>query len=264
MPDTTSSSQNNHTPCAFITGATAGFGLATARVFAQNGWSLIITGRRTERLDALAADLQQAHGAAVHTHTLDVRDADAVQQCFATLPAAFQNFSVLINNAGLALGTDPSDQAQLQDWQTMIDTNVSGLVAVTHAALPFLKRNTPATIVNLASIASNWPYPGSHVYGASKAFVAQFSRNLRCDLAGKGVRVTSLEPGLAESEFSLVRFKGDAERARKLYAGAHAIQSEDIASIIWWLANQPAHLNINSLEVMPQTQAWNSFQVVKN
>lgn len=259
-----SDSITNDSPCVLITGATAGFGLATARVFAHNGWNVIVTGRRTARLDALAAELQQTHGVEVYAHTLDVRDAAAVQHCFATLPITFQNFSVLVNNAGLALGTDPSDQAELQDWQTMIDTNVSGLVTVTHAALPFLQRNTPATIVNLASIASNWPYPSSHVYGASKAFVAQFSRNLRCDLAGKGVRVTSLEPGLAESEFSLVRFKGDAERAKQLYAGAHAIQSEDIANIIWWLASQPAHLNINSLEVMPQTQAWSAFQVVKD
>jgi len=249
------------TQCVLITGATAGFGLATAKLFAAKGWRLILTGRREERLTALKDELSSQCD--VHCITLDVRDSDAVIQAMSELPEAFKDVSVLVNNAGLALGTDPSYEAKLSDWQTMIDTNVTGLVNVTHALLPTLMQQTPATVINLSSIAANWPYPGSHVYGASKAFVRQFSHNLRCDLAGKGVRVTSLEPGMAESEFSLVRFGGDKEKADQLYKGANAIQPEDIANIIYWLATQPAHLNINSLEVMPASQAWNNFQVVK-
>ncbi|TCS42366.1 SDR family oxidoreductase [Reinekea marinisedimentorum] len=248
--------------CVLITGATAGFGLATAKRFAAEGWKLVLTGRRQERLDALQEELSSQ--CEVHCIKLDVRDSDSVSAAMQQLPEAFQSVSVLVNNAGLALGTDPCYQAKLSDWQTMIDTNVTGLVNVTHALLPLLMKQTPATVINLSSIAANWPYPGSHVYGASKAFVRQFSHNMRCDLAGKGVRVTSLEPGLAESEFSLVRFGGDKEKADQLYKGANAIQPEDIANIIYWVATQPAHLNINSLEVMPASQAWNSFQVVKD
>jgi sulfoacetaldehyde reductase len=247
--------------CILITGATAGFGLATARLFADRGWRLVLTGRRAERLAVLKNELENL--TPVHCITLDVRDNDAVMRAIAQLPEAFSDVSVLVNNAGLALGTDPAYQAKLSDWQTMIDTNVTGLVNVTHAMLPLLMKQTPATVVNLSSIAANWPYPSSHVYGASKAFVRQFSYNLRCDLAGKGVRVTSLEPGMAESEFSLVRFKGDKMKADALYKGANAIKPEDIAHIIEWIVTQPAHLNINSLEVMPASQAWNNFQVVR-
>lgn len=245
-----------------ITGATAGFGLATAQLFAKQGWQLILTGRRGERLAALAKELGES--TAVHCITLDVRDNEAVKQAIGELPEPFRDVSVLVNNAGLALGTDPCFEAKLSDWQTMIDTNVTGLVNMTHAVLPLLMQQTPATVINLSSIAASWPYPGSHVYGASKAFVKQFSLNMRCDLAGKGVRVTSLEPGLAESEFSLVRFGGDQQKCEQLYRGANAIQPEDIANIIYWVATQPAHLNINRLEVMPSSQAWNSLNVVKS
>lgn len=249
------------TQCVFITGATSGFGEASARRFAKAGAKLILTGRRFERLAALADELSPL--CEVHIATLDVRDADAVAKMVEDLPEAFSQPTVLVNNAGLAKGTDPSYAAKLEDWQVMIDTNVTGLVNVTHALLPRLMQSPGASVVNLASIASNWPYPGSHVYGASKAFVAQFSRNLRCDLAGKGVRVTSLEPGLSESEFSLVRFDGDQDKYQQLYGGANALQPEDIAELIFWLANQPPHININSLEVMPTSQAWNNFNVVK-
>jgi len=192
-----------------------------------------------------------------------VRDSEAVTTFSEQIPAEFKEIGILVNNAGLALGTQPADQAALSDWHTMIDTNVTGLVNVTHSLLPILREQPCASIINLASIAANWAYPGSHVYGASKAFVAQFSRNLRCDFAGTGIRVTSLEPGLSESEFSLVRFNGDQEKYNQIYNNAKALQPEDIANIIFWIAEQPAHININSLEVMPTSQAWDNFKIIK-
>jgi len=248
-------------PIVLITGATAGFGLATAKKFAKHGYPIIITGRREERLIALKEALTPL--TKVHYATLDVRDSEAVEAFTQALPDDFKNVAILVNNAGLALGTEPADKAALSDWHTMIDTNVTGLVNVTHALLPALRAQPSSTIINLASIAGNWPYPGSHVYGASKAFVAQFSRNLRCDFAGTGIRVTSLEPGMAESEFSLVRFKGDEDKYKQVYSGMTALQSEDIADIIFWIAEQPAHININSLEVMPTSQAWDNFKVIR-
>ena len=249
------------TNCVFITGATAGFGLATAKRFAQEGWRLILTGRREERLNQLKDELSKS--CEVHCIALDVRDNDAVVNAIKNLPAEFSDINVLVNNAGLALGTDPCDEAKLEDWHTMIDTNVTGLVNVTHALLPSLTKQTASTVVNLSSIAANWPYPGSHVYGATKSFVRQFSHNMRCDLARKGVRITSLEPGMAESEFSLVRFGGDQSKADNVYKGMEPLLPEDIADIIYWIATQPAHININSLEVMPVSQAWSNFQVNK-
>ncbi|MGR5063364.1 SDR family NAD(P)-dependent oxidoreductase [Photobacterium sp. DNB22_13_2] len=248
-------------PTVFITGATSGFGLATARHFARQGYALIITGRREERLRTLTDELSEY--TSVYHAQMDVRDAQQVQQVITDLPSAFRQIEVLVNNAGLALGASPADQAKLSDWHTMIDTNVTGLVNVTHALLPILKQQTKASIINLASIAANWAYPGSHVYGASKAFVAQFSRNLRSDFAGTGVRVTSLEPGLSESEFSLIRFEGDQGKYNAIYEQANPLQPEDIAEIIGWIAEQPAHININSLEVMPTSQAWDNFKVIK-
>lgn len=247
---------------ALITGATAGFGLATARLLAKQRYQLILTGRRSERLQALYEELSPL--TPVHITTLDVRDNQAVLEIVNELPESFRNIELLVNNAGLALGAEPAWQADLADWHTMIDTNVTGLVNVTHALLPILMQQPVATVINLASIASNWPYPGSHVYGASKAFVAQFSRNLRSDLAGSSVRVTSLEPGISETEFSLVRFKGDQARSDALYKGANPILPQDIANIVLWIAQQPAHLNINSIEVMPSTQAWDNFKVVRH
>lgn len=254
-------SQSTINKSVLITGATSGFGLAAAKKFAQEGWNLILTGRRQERLISLADELSKL--TLVYIVTLDVRNSEEVTAFVENLPDAFMNIQTLVNNAGLALGTDPSYTAKLSDWHTMIDTNVIGLVNVTHAILPLIVNKEGATIINLASIAANWPYPGSHVYGASKAFVAQFSRNIRADVAGKGVRVTSLEPGLSESEFSLVRFGGDQKKYDSLYKGAQAIQPEDIANIMFWIASQPPHININSLEVMPTSQAWNNFNVIK-
>ncbi len=248
------------TNTVFITGATSGFGRATARVFAAAGWSVILTGRRTERLEALADELSSQ--CPVWFGTLDVRDAAAVQKLVADLPEGFRNVKALINNAGLALAPQPAQQVALEDWHVMIDTNIKGLVNVTHTLLPTLiATGKGASIINIGSIAGQWPYPGSHVYGASKAFVKQFSYNLRCDLQGTGVRVTDLAPGIAETEFTLVRTKGDRAANDKLYRGTTPLSAEDIAEQIFYVATLPDHMNINRLEVMPVRQAWSSFAI---
>ncbi|MBD1551772.1 SDR family oxidoreductase [Pseudomonas typographi] len=247
----------------FITGATSGFGEACARRFAAAGWSLVLTGRREERLQALASELAQQ--VEVLPLVLDVRDRAAMERAIDGLPAGFEKLTGLINNAGLALGTDPAPKCDLDDWETMVDTNVKGLIYATRLLLPrLIAHGRGASIVNLGSVAGNYPYPGSHVYGASKAFVGQFSLNLRCDLQGTGVRVTNLEPGLCESEFSLVRFGGDQSKYDATYAGAEPVQPQDIADTIFWIMNQPAHININRLEVMPVSQSWAGFAIERN
>lgn len=243
----------------FITGATAGFGAACARRFAAAGWNLVLTGRRAERLEALKAEL--APKCAVHTVTLDVRDREAVLAAVADLPAPFSTVHSLINNAGLALGLGPAQECDLDQWDQMIDTNVKGFAYVARALLPKLIEVGEGTVVNLSSVAAKWPYPGGNVYGGTKAFVRQFSYNLRCDLVGTGVRVTSIEPGMAESEFSLVRFQGDAERAAKVYAGTESLTPDDIAETIFWVCTLPKHVNVNCLEIMPTIQSWQPFHV---
>lgn len=247
------------TNIVFITGATSGFGRATARRFAKAGWKLILTGRRTERLEELKQELSQVP---VHIITLDVRDADAVKKAVAELPTEFKQIKALINNAGLALAPEPAQKVALEDWHTMIDTNVTGLVNITHTLLPTLiTTGAGASIINLGSIAGQWPYPGSHVYGASKAFVKQFSYNLRCDLVGTGVRVTDIAPGLAETEFTLVRTKGDQKASDNLYRGTSPLQAEDIAEQIYHIATLPDHINYNRVEIMPVRQAWSAFTI---
>ncbi|HDZ47369.1 hypothetical protein LCGC14_0056630 [marine sediment metagenome] len=247
-------------PSVLITGATSGFGKAAAQRFAKAGWSLILTGRRQERLDALEKELSQQ--VPVLTIALDVRDSDAVTTAISGLPEAFLPLTCLINNAGLALAPEPAQKVALQDWHTMIDTNITGLVNVTHAALPLLLKNSEgASILNLGSVAGQWPYPGGHVYGASKAFVQQFSYNLRCDLLGTGVRVTDLAPGMAETEFTLVRTKGNQAASDALYRGTSPLQAEDIAEQLFYLATLPPHININRLEIMPVRQAWSAFAI---
>ncbi|MCE3026962.1 SDR family NAD(P)-dependent oxidoreductase [Salinicola sp. DM10] len=244
----------------FITGATSGFGRAAARRFAEAGWALVLAGRRQARLEALAQELSSR--VEVHTLVLDVRDDQAVRQAIEALPEPFERVRALINNAGLALAPEPAQRVKLADWHTMIDTNITGLINVTHALLPTLiETGAGASIVNVGSIAGQWPYPGSHVYGASKAFVQQFSYNLRCDLQGSGVRVTDLAPGLAETEFTLVRTGGDQAASDALYRGTTALSAEDIAEQMFYLATLPAHININRLEVMPTRQAWSAFAV---
>jgi len=250
-------------PIAMITGATSGFGRAAARRFADAGWSLILTGRRQERLDALEQEL--AERVEVLTLTLDVRDAEAVKQAVESLPEAFRGVTCLVNNAGLALAPQPSQQVDLTDWHTMIDTNVTGLVNVTHTMLPLLiATGAGASIINIGSAAAKWPYAGGHVYGATKAFVEQFSYNLRCDLQGTGVRVTDIAPGLAETEFTLVRTKGDEAASEALYGDTTPLQAEDVAEQIVHVATLPAHININFLEIMPTRQSWSPTHVERD
>lgn len=245
---------------AFITGATSGFGLATARKLARNGWRLVLAGRRSDRLAEISTELQELSD--VHAMTLDVCDIAQVKKIPELLPEAFRDIGLLVNNAGLALGTEPADRCDLDDWERMVQTNVMGLAAVTRSLLPTLIRaGAGSSIVNLGSIAGRWPYPGGNVYCGTKAFVEQFSLSLRCDLAGTGVRVTNLAPGLSESEFTLVRTGGNQAAYDDLYKGADPIQPNDVADMVVWIATQPAHLNINQIEVMPVSQAWSPFSV---
>ncbi len=248
---------DTHAPrTALITGATAGFGRAAARRFIAAGWQVIATGRRADRLDALRAEL----GDALHPACFDVRDETAMRAALDALPERFRGIDLLVNNAGLAQGTKPAQDALLSDWKTMIDTNVTALVTLTHALLPTLVARKGA-IVNISSVAGVYPYPGGNTYGGTKAFVSQFSLGLRSDLHGTGVRVTSIEPGMAETEFTVVRTHGDQGASDKLYAGAHPMTAEDIAEAIFWVATLPPHLNINRLELMPTSQSFAGFQV---
>jgi 3-hydroxy acid dehydrogenase / malonic semialdehyde reductase len=236
-----------------ITGATSGFGEATARLFAANGWKLILTGRRQERLAKLQSELGGPEQ--VHFCCFDITDRKAVEQAFNTLPDAFSNIDVLMNNAGLALGLEPADQTELDDWDQMVDTNIKGLMYCTRIALPKMKQQGAGYIINIGSIAGNWPYPGGNVYCASKAFVRQFSLAIRADLLGTGIRVTNIEPGNAETEFSMVRFKDDEQRAEGVYQKTVALTAQDIADTVLWLANTPPHVNVTTMEVMPTEQA---------
>lgn len=237
----------------FITGASAGFGAAMARRFAREGASLVLAARRKDKLQSLAAGM----GVPTHLLELDVRDRKAVEQAVAGLPAAFAGVDLLINNAGLALGLGPAQQASLDDWETMVDTNIKGLMTLTRALLPGMVARGRGHIINLGSIAAEWPYPGGNVYGATKAFVRQFSLNLRADLLGTPLRVTDVEPGMCGgTEFSQVRFGGDEARAAKVYEGATPLTAEDIADTVHWIATRPAHVNINTISMMPVGQAF--------
>jgi NADP-dependent 3-hydroxy acid dehydrogenase YdfG len=237
-----------------ITGATSGFGRACAELFSAQGWQLILTGRRRERLDALQAELGDSVRLII---PLDVRLREQVSAELEGL----KDVDVLLNNAGLALGLEPSWEVDINDWDTMVDTNIKGLMYCTRALLPQMVARNRGDIINIGSTAGSWPYPGGNVYGGTKAFVQQFSRNLRADLLGTKVRVTNLAPGMAESEFSNVRFKGDDAAADKVYAGAEPLRPEDIAEIVYWIVSRPPHVNINALEVMPVDQAWGPLAV---
>jgi len=243
----------------FITGASSGFGAAAARRFAQDGAKLVLCARRTERLQALKDELSAL--VPVHVLALDVRDRQAVADAFASLPADFAAIDVLVNNAGLALGLENAPKADLDDWDAMIDTNIKGLTYCTRAALPGMVERHRGHIINIGSVAGTYPYPGGNVYGGTKAFVEQFSLNLRAELLGAGVRVTVIEPGMCETEFSVVRFKGDEGKADTVYAGMTPLSADDIAGCIHWVAALPAHVNINILEVMPTEQANGGFAV---
>lgn len=241
-----------------ITGASAGFGAAMARKFVQTGHKVIAAARRTERLDALAKEL----GENLLPVALDVTSKSSIDQALASLPADWQNIDVLINNAGLALGLEPAHEAHLSDWDTMIATNCTGLVTITRALLPRMVARGAGLVINLGSVAGAYPYPGGNVYGATKAFVDQFTLNLRADLVGTGVRATNIAPGMSGgTEFSNVRFKGDDTAAAKVYQGAAALTPEDVAEAAWWVANLPPHVNINGIEMMPTCQGFSPFTI---
>lgn len=242
-----------------ITGATSGFGRAAVERFHGAGWRVVATGRRAERLDALADALGRER---LHTAAFDIRDEAAMRAALDALPADFRAVDVLVNNAGLALGTAPAQRADLAQWKQMIDTNVTALATLTHALLPTLIERRGA-ILNISSVAATYPYTGGNVYGGTKAFVSQFSLGLRSDLHGTGVRVTSIEPGMAETEFTLVRTRGDQAASDTLYQGADPIRPEDIAETLFWIATLPPHLNINRIEVMPVRQSFAGFQVAR-
>ena len=243
----------------FITGASAGFGAACARLFATEGNRLVLTARRIEPLLKLQDDLSGT--VEVHIIPLDVRDREAVQGAIESLPERFRDIDVLLNNAGLARGLEPAHQVNLDDWETMVDTNIKGLMYCTRFVLSGMVARNRGHIVNISSVAGTWPYPGGNVYGGTKAFVTQFSRNLRCDLSGTKVRVTCIQPGMAETEFSKVRFNGDEVKAAGVYQGTVPLRAEDIAETVRWVVSQPPHVNINALEVMSIDQTWGPFAI---
>lgn len=247
------------TRTVLITGATSGIGEAAAHAFAKAGWRVIATGRRAERLDALVAALGADK---VHPAVFDICDEAARDAALEALPDAFRDIDLLINNAGLALGTKPADQANVDQWKTMIATNVTALVSLTHKMLPGLIARKGA-VINISSVAATYPYTGGNVYGGTKAFVEQFSLGLRSDLHGKGVRVTSIEPGMIETEFTLVRTAGDQAASDTLYDGADPMTGADLAATLLWIAELPPHLNINRLEIMPVSQSFAGFQVAR-
>ncbi len=244
----------------FVTGASAGFGAAIARRFAADGAKLVIAGRRSDRLAALQKELGRA--TQVHLLKLDVRERESVERAVKDLPKEFAQIDLLVNNAGLALGLEPAHRADLDDWDQMVDTNIKGLMYVTRAVLPGMVERDRGHIVNIGSTAGAWPSPGGNVYGGTKAFVRQFSLNLRADLIGTCVRVTDVAPGLAGgTEFSQVRFHGDEGKAEKVYAGTEPLTAEDIADAVHWVATRPAHVNVNSIELMPVYQAFGPLSV---
>ena len=244
----------------FVTGASAGFGAAIARRFVADGARVVATARRLDRLHALREEL----GPKLLPIELDVRDNAAVERAVAALPAEFAEIDLLVNNAGLALGLQPAHKTDLADWERMVDTNIKGLMYCTRAVLPGMVARDRGHVVNLGSVAGEWPYPGGNVYGGTKAFVRQFSLNLKADLIGTRVRVSEIEPGMAESEFSLVRFGGDAEKAKAVYAGTQPLTPEDIADTVHWIASRPAHVNINTISLMPTCQAFSPFAVKRS
>jgi 3-hydroxy acid dehydrogenase / malonic semialdehyde reductase len=244
----------------FVTGASSGFGAAITRRFATAGARVVATARRSDRLKDLAGEL----GPRVLPVTLDVRDRDAVAGAVAGLPAEFAEIDVLVNNAGLALGLSPAQDADLNDWEEMIDTNCKGLAYCTRAVLPGMVGRRRGHVVNLGSVAGTYPYPGGNAYGGTKAFVHQFSLDLRSDLHGTGVRVTCVEPGMADTEFSTVRFSGDKAKADAVYAGMQPLTADDVAGSVYWAATLPAHVNVNTIELMPVAQSFAPFQVARD
>ena len=244
----------------FVTGASSGFGAAVTRRFAAAGARVVAAARRADRLKDLAAEL----GPRLLPVTLDVRDRTAVNDTVAALPPDFAAVDVLVNNAGLALGLGPAQEADLDEWDQMIDTNCKGLVYCTRAILPGMVARRRGHVINLGSVAGTYPYPGGNVYGGTKAFVHQFSLDLRSDVHGTGVRVTCVEPGMADTEFSTVRFSGDQSKADAVYAGMQPMTADDIAESIYWAATMPQHVNVNVIELMATAQSFAPFQVARD
>lgn len=235
-----------------ITGASSGFGEATAKLLSKSGYKLILVARRKDKLEKLKKELKTE----VHIEQTDVTKRGEVEKLFNNLPTNFKNIDVLINNAGLAAGLDLAQDSDLDDWDKMIDTNNKGLVYCTNFALKTMKKRNTGLIINVGSVAGSAPYPKGNVYGATKAFVRQFSRNLRADLAGTDIKVSNIEPGAAETEFSIVRFKGDSEKAKQVYEKTRALQAIDIANTIKWIIEQPMRVNIDNIEIMPIDQTY--------
>ena len=246
----------------FITGASSGFGEATARKFSSGGHRLILLARRREKLIDLAHQLGGENKC--HFICADVRDKEEVENALSSLPEEFRSIDVLVNNAGLALGLGPAEDASLKDWEIMVDTNIKGVIYLTKAVLPGMIRRGHGQIINIGSVAGSWPYPGGNVYGSTKAFVQQFSRNLRSDLSGKNIRVSLVEPGMSETEFSLIRFEGDQEKAKAVYHSMSPLSADDIAETVFWICSMPAHVNVNQIELMPIAQAWAPFSVYRD
>ena len=246
----------------FITGASSGFGEATARKFSSEGHRLILLARRREKLIDLAHQLGGENKC--HLISADVRDKEEVENALSDLPEEYRSIDVLVNNAGLALGLGPAEDASLKDWEVMVDTNIKGVIYLTKAVLPGMIRRGHGHIINIGSVAGSWPYPGGNVYGSTKAFVQQFSRNLRSDLSGKNIRVSLVEPGMSETEFSLIRFEGDQEKAKAVYHSMSPLSADDIAETVFWICSMPAHVNVNQIELMPIAQAWAPFSVYRD
>jgi len=245
-----------------ITGASSGFGQACAYRFAEHGWKLILIARRADRLKKLEEDLSNITG--IYSLPLDIRDEKTVREAIESLPEPFSTVDVLLNNAGLALGMDPAHKCNVEDWEIMVDTNIKGLLYCTRFVLPQMVSNDRGHIINIGSIAGNWIYPFINVYGGTKAFVRQFSLNLRADLYGTNLRVSLVEPGMGKSEFASVRFKGDLIKANQVYGQAEVLNPEDVAEVVFWIANLPEHINVNNIEVMPTCQTWGPLLMKKS
>ncbi len=250
------------TQTLLITGASSGFGAACARRFAEAGDRLVLLVRNRERLQPVLQSLPKH--CPVHVVCADMRDREAIAALPLSLPEAFRAIDVLVNNVGLALGCEPAYEAELEDWEVMVDTNIKGLMRLTRAILPGMVERDRGHIINIGSTAASWPYPGGNAYGGSKAFVQQFSRGLKADLAGTRLRVSCIEPGMAETEFSVARFKGDREAADQVYAGTEPMRAEDIAEAIHWCTRMPAHVNVNAIELMPVCQTWAGWKVSRD
>lgn len=248
---------------AFITGASAGFGKATAELFAQNGWDVVITGRRKTRLEVLERQLKEKHNIDVLALAFDVRNPDEVKKAIESLPEKWKNIDLLVNNAGLAAGLGPVHEGLLSDWEDMIDTNIKGLLYMTRAIAPMMVKNGKGHIVNIGSIAGKEVYANGNVYCATKHAVDALTKATRIDLVSHGIKVTQIAPGMAETEFSIVRFKGDDEKAKSVYKGLQPLTAQDIADTIWWVASRPAHVNINDIVIMPTAQANSTTTVRK-